>query len=207
MLLAIGAAVAAALLLGYLVWLRRDIKRTDIPLPALPEGERRAEHAIMLRLLENLDTLDDRYRIFTYRVMRAVAVIGVACTLALAYEGKLARDSSEQAKLANSIAAEQASGRAVAIDALCGAVSGVVDAGRETITGAAAAPDTDFTRALEKLGYPPRKIRKAAAVVAAREYGRSIAKAVEDATHREGLSRKDGTLDCSRLKSVAKAQP
>lgn len=201
MLLMLAALVAAIGLLAYLVWMRLDMHKSDVRIHEhpLPEGEeRRGDYGLFLQLLEGLSTLDERYRTFTYRVMRAVAFIGVGCAIALAFEGKLTNDTAR-------LTDDQASGRAVAIDALCGAVSGVVDAGRQTILGAALQPPTPFTRELEKLGYPPIKIRRKQAEAAARAYGSQIAAAVEKATHRKGLARKNGTLDCTRVKAAARA--
>lgn len=97
---------------------------------------------------------------------------------------------------------QQRNGRAVAIDALCGAVSGIVEAGRSTIVSGAA-QDTKFTRRLEQLGYPRVAVRQAQAQVAAKGYARLITDAVERTTGSTHLARDDGTLDCSRIKSAA----
>lgn len=206
MALTVAAVVAVLALLAYLVWLRRDVRSHDA-LAEPPEDERRAENALFMRLLENLSTLDERYRTFTYRVLRAVALIGVGCAIALALGGRLLDDTNDLADDTHRLAEQQRDGRAVAIDALCGAISGVVEAGRATITAGTGKDDkeTAFTRALVRLGYPPISVRRTQANDAAKAYGKAIAKAVEDATKQKHLTRKDGSLDCSRVKRVAGA--
>lgn len=107
---------------------------------------------------------------------------------------------------------DQKAGRAVALDVTCGAASAVIEAGRRTITGSSVARDpktgkVDQKRelALRKLGFPPLKVRERHAAEAAAEYAREIARRVEEQSGRRGLVRKDGALDCGRLKRAVGA--
>jgi hypothetical protein len=101
---------------------------------------------------------------------------------------------------------EQRQGRTVAVRALCAATSAVIDAGRATITGSGGAVGSPrFVRALERLGYPPKRVREQQAQKAAQFYAQAISKRIETATKQKGLARKDGSLDCRRLQVVANA--
>lgn len=100
----------------------------------------------------------------------------------------------------------QAEGRKVAIEVICGVTSGIIEAGRATITGqSSGGMDPEFIRNLEKLGYPPKRQREAAARLAAEAYARSIAERVESEAGVEGVVRQNGTLDCLALKRAAGA--
>lgn len=92
-----------------------------------------------------------------------------------------------------------AEGNRRAIEVSCAATSAVVDAGRATLRGGAVIRPDRFRHELERLGLPPQTVRERGADAAARDYGASIASAVERATGRPGLARPDGTLDCRRL--------
>lgn len=103
---------------------------------------------------------------------------------------------------------QQREGRRVAVAAICGATSAVIEAGRATITGGAAGVNGEFERNLRKLGYPPRKVRRKQAMAAAEGYARTIAEGVRTAAgvKAHGLVRADGTLDCHRLQRVARTR-
>jgi hypothetical protein len=101
---------------------------------------------------------------------------------------------------------EQTVGRKVALTASCAAISGVVDAGRATILGGVIIRPKAFERTLTKMGLPSFPSRKRSAEAAAAAYGQAIAMRVEQATHRKGLTRKDGTLDCERIRQVGRAK-
>lgn len=95
----------------------------------------------------------------------------------------------------------QREGRAIAINVMCGGISSVIEAGRATITGSSTL-SPEFERNLERLGYPPERQRKAAARAAAKGYAASIAAAVQQESGVRGLVRKDGSLNCERLRQV-----
>lgn len=99
---------------------------------------------------------------------------------------------------------EQREGRRAAVDVVCAATSAVIDAGRATIIGGAEDLDPEFARNLERLGYPPRDVRRDQAQQAAQAYAAAIAKKVEDATGVTGIVRRNGTLDCVRLAELSK---
>lgn len=103
---------------------------------------------------------------------------------------------------------QQKEGRKVAVAAICGATSAVIEAGRATITGGAAGISGEFERNLRELGYPPRKIRQEQAEQAAQMYARTIAEGVRASAGKQsrGLVRKDGTLNCQRLQQVARTR-
>lgn len=102
----------------------------------------------------------------------------------------------------------QKEGRRVAVQAICGATSAVIEAGRATITGGATGVGGEFERNLRALGYPPRKVRQRQAMQAAEAYARTIAEGVRQAAgvNARGLVRRDGTLDCQRLQQVARTR-
>ena len=86
----------------------------------------------------------------------------------------------------------------------CAVANAVILAGRETIRGQVGKPETQFERNLEKLGYPPKKVRDQQAIAAAEGYAQLIAKNVARA-QRQGaadLVRRDGTLDCRRFLQI-----
>lgn len=99
----------------------------------------------------------------------------------------------------------QREGRRVAVDVTCATMSAVIDAGRATITGSSRV-SPKFERNLQRLGYPPRKQRQAAAKAAAAAYAESIARTVEREAGVEGLVQRDGTLNCARLRAATKTQ-
>jgi hypothetical protein len=100
----------------------------------------------------------------------------------------------------------QTQGRKVSLTATCAAISGVIDAGRATILGGVIIRPREFERTLTKMGLPSFPVRKRSADAAAAAYGQAIAMRVEQATHRKGLTRKDGTLDCERIRQVGRAK-
>jgi hypothetical protein len=97
-------------------------------------------------------------------------------------------------------------GRRVAVGATCAALSGVIEAGRATISSGVIIKPQRFERNLEKLGLPPIRIRKHSAEDAAFAYGRAIAIRVAQATHNKSLVRSDGTLDCHLLQVAARTR-
>lgn len=97
-------------------------------------------------------------------------------------------------------------GRRFAVSVNCAATSAVIEAGRATITGGAAGVGGEFERNLERLGYPPRKVRKRQAKQAGRAYAAAIARQVEKAAGVKGVVHRDGTLDCPRLTRLARAR-
>jgi hypothetical protein len=96
----------------------------------------------------------------------------------------------------------QEDGRRQTTNVFCAGLSAVAEAGRATIDGSAAGLSPKFTRNLERLGYPPRREREAAARAAAAAYTRAIGQAVERESGVTGLVRANGSLDCARLRRV-----
>lgn len=162
----------------------------------LSDVERRTGNREFLRLLEEMQSINSRYESFTRRALVAQMIVAVACIGSLAIGGVTLRRTHD-------LTVQQAQGRVIAVDALCASSSAVIDAGRQTITGAQGALPTKLERALERLGYPPRRVRRAQALAAARAYGASIAQRVERATHVKGIARPDGSLDCKRLRTAS----
>lgn len=106
--------------------------------------------------------------------------------------------------------AEVQDGRRVSSDAVCAFGSALAEAGR-AILDASAAPPKDararrFERELERLGYPPRKLRQGAG----QAYIDSIATRVAAQTGVKGLVVKTGPtagrLDCAKLRKAANIQ-
>ena len=89
-------------------------------------------------------------------------------------------------------------GRVADGEITCAVLSGVTEQGREVIIGATGGKDTPFLRQLERLGYPPLRVRRVRAERAATAYVDGIAAKVVQAVGRKGLSlvKHDGTIDC-----------
>lgn len=105
---------------------------------------------------------------------------------------------------------QQKEGRRAGLDVTCALGSGVIEAGRATISsGAASNKDPHmrrFLKELEKLGYPPRRVRERQAKLAAEAYARQIARVVERASGVKGIVRQNGKLDCEKLRVITKTQ-
>jgi hypothetical protein len=101
---------------------------------------------------------------------------------------------------------QQSVGRKISLTASCAAISGVIEAGRATILGGVIIRPREFERTLTNMGLPSFPSRKRSAEAAAAAYGHAIAIRVEQATHLKGLTRKDGTLDCERIRQVGRAK-
>lgn len=162
-------------------------------------GERRVDnqalHDLMERLGEQSGDLshiseayeqfvaatDTRYEQFTRRVLRGLTILAFFVVLSLA---ALGFGLSRQNTLAN----EQVEGRRLAINALCGAISGVADAGRDVIQGGGRT-----------------EAQKAQAGILAATYVRKIGESVAAVAGARGLVAKDGTLDCTKLRNRAGA--
>jgi hypothetical protein len=111
---------------------------------------------------------------------------------------------------------EQREGRRIAVAVTCAASSAIIDAGRATLTGQIGAPlPQEFARQLEKLGYPPQKVRDQQAREAARAYGSFISRRVQRAARGAEVERQiaddlvteAGRLNCERLKVASAAGP
>lgn len=175
-----------------------------------PRGERRADNAALHRLMEGLaeeaDTLVgirqdyaeftaalterqetfeglvwDRLGKTAHKLTAMVVIVAAACVISLAGLGLVIRQQS-------TIQDEQLAGRRFAINALCGATSGVIDAGRAIIMAGGRTPE-----------------QKALARLAAISYGRRIAKTTEREIGQGGIVNDDGTLNCAALRLRAAA--
>lgn len=96
-------------------------------------------------------------------------------------------------------------GRSFTVNVTCASISAVIDAGRATITGQNGTVSGEFARNLERLGYPPKNVRKRQQRIAARKYAEFIARRVEEATGAKGVVRRNGTLNCGRLLKLGRA--
>lgn len=105
----------------------------------------------------------------------------------------------------------QAEGRRTSIAVICGAMNGVIQAGRSVILAPTdpRVPVSPLERSLERLGYPPRPVRRTQALQAASRYAAVIAQAVRESADGSGrgVVRRDGTLNCGRLQVVAHTSP
>lgn len=170
-------------------------------------GERRKDNQALHELMERLGeqsgdlqgiakaygdfvkSQDKRYAHFTRRVLRGLAILAVFTFAALAAGGYNARQ-------ANILANQQKDGRRFAINTLCGAISGVADAGQSVI----------------KLGARTPAQRAQAQIIAAsyaRQIGESVGRTAAPGAKPSdirGLVRVDGTLDCAKLRQSAAAR-
>lgn len=122
---------------------------------------------------------------------------GILLVAALATNGYAVR-------VALSTQQHERDGRVVAATALCAVAGAVVDAGRTVLRGSAAdVLPPRFERNLRRLGRLPLAQRRDAADATAAAYARAIQDRVRKVTHRDDLVRKDGSLDCERLRRVA----
>lgn len=99
-------------------------------------------------------------------------------------------------------------GRKNSLAVTCVIIDAFATAGRVTISSAGSLPESAFTRNLEKLGYPPLKVRQAQSVKAARGYVVLISDKVSAALGGKAAKRlvnKDGTIDCRQFKLIAHA--
>lgn len=155
---------------------------------------------------QRLDDLESHYaaeRTRLRRITRGLMVVVAVLTVStvIAYVG-IHDVGARQTR-------DQRDGRRAAVQITCGAISGVIEAGRETILSSTKGKhDTPFERRLEALGYPPRTVRKAQAMAAAAAYARSIASSVRDAADGKarGVVKRNGSLDCDKLVAVARAK-
>lgn len=99
----------------------------------------------------------------------------------------------------------QQSGRRFAVKVTCAAESAIAEQGRQVIEGSSMLLPPAQERALERLGFPPFKVRQLQSAKQANSYVGGIAKAIDKAVgHRgDGLVRKNGTLDCVRFEHEA----
>lgn len=93
-------------------------------------------------------------------------------------------------------------GRRLAQRVTCATLGAVIEQGRSTIEGGAYITPREFERALVGLGLPPLEARIERANVAAQGYAEGIAFVVERESGVRGIVRRDGTLDCDRLRKL-----
>jgi hypothetical protein len=98
-------------------------------------------------------------------------------------------------------------GRRTSLSVTCGAVSALSEAGRATITSGQTFPPK-FEAFLEEHGFPPAGERKAQAQIAADAYVQAVSNGVQQQVGPIGQSlvNRDGTLNCKRLRSLARAR-
>jgi hypothetical protein len=99
----------------------------------------------------------------------------------------------------------QRQGRKVAVEVTCGALTGVIDAGRATLVAPVQPPR--LRHELERLGLPKGRAGRRLRAQAATAYSRFVALRVEQASGVRGLVTKDGRLDCRKLTAVSRARP
>lgn len=180
--------------------------------PEPPRGERRADnealHKLMEGLAEEADTLvqirkdytkfaedlEKRHAEFeecvwerlgsiSKKLTRMVTIVAAACVLALAGLGYVIDQQGN-------IQTEQVAGRRFAINALCGATSGVINAGRSIIIAGARTPE--------------QRIR---ARLIAVTYARQIAQSAAREVKVRSIVNPDGTLNCAVLRQKSAANP
>jgi hypothetical protein len=97
-------------------------------------------------------------------------------------------------------------GRRTSLSVTCGAVSALSEAGRQTITAAQSFPPK-FEAFLEAHGFPTSSERKAQAQIAANAYVQAISNGVQAQVGPVGQTvvNRDGTLNCRRLRQLARA--
>jgi len=99
----------------------------------------------------------------------------------------------------------QKEGRRDALGVSCAISGAVINAGRNVILSSSLPPKPPrFERNLHRLGFPSRAELSKGAQIAATLYARSIAEAVQRQVHVTGIVHKDGTIDCKRLREVAR---
>jgi hypothetical protein len=143
-----------------------------------------------------------------------LVVISALVLIAISNAGDAATKAGGAASKARTAASQSTtalqgvqSGRRVSLGATCAALNAVIEAGRGVIINAANSPETLFTRRLEKLGYPPPRVRTAQAKVASASYAASIVDAVQaqlGSTYRL-INQRTGTINCDRLERIGHA--
>lgn len=140
---------------------------------------------------DRLDKLEERYQKVAHAVFAGIAVTVLSVVLAAVGVFLLL------ARIQDS--------RRTGLGVSCGIASAVVDAGRAVITGSSASSDPVFLRNLEKLGYPPKKVRDEQARQLAEKYTQVItdrvAKQAGAHTAREVL--RGGRLDCAAVERAS----
>jgi hypothetical protein len=166
--------------------------------------------ALALRWAQSLESLERRYKRVAHGLVGMMVVGLIAVTaggLFIAHQQRVLH--RQQSALARSQVRQDVQqkqiqeGRKTALRVVCSATSAVIEAGRKVITGGSIAPGTTFERNLRKLGYPPVEKRKADAKAAADSYANLIALRIARDTGVVGLVKQNGSLDCTRLLSLA----
>lgn len=101
----------------------------------------------------------------------------------------------------------QKDGRRIASTATCVAIGAITKAGQAAVAKSATPIRGAYAENLRRLGAPTQKQREAAAMAARVEYGRTIARDIEQRTGIPGIARPDGTIDCARLRQVTIEEP
>lgn len=146
-----------------------------------------------LRIAQHIaDRLDARYHKVS-RALGAQVVILIACIVAFALLLIHANHEIQD-------------GRRAGTNVSCAAIGAIAEAGRQTIEQGSAAIEPDrFRINLEKLGLPPvdtDESRKRAHE-SGQKYVTRLNMQVQERTGIQDLIRKDGTLNCSRLREAA----
>lgn len=126
---------------------------------------------------------------------RDLWLVIITCTVM--YLALLSADYSDQARtLALAIQHE----RATALRVTCAVESAVAQAGRQVIAGSTPPPPAE-EKALERLGFPPFRVRMRMQERAADAYVAGIARRVDEQIGRrgDGLVQRGGTINCDRL--------
>lgn len=100
-------------------------------------------------------------------------------------------------------------GRSAGVATTCAVLSAVAEAGREVIAGPSKLPPTREEQALERLGFPPFRIRHQEAEKAADAYVASLSRHVVSQVGARGQSlvRPGGRIDCGEFLKLANARP
>jgi hypothetical protein len=150
---------------------------------------------------------ENAYRDVWLFLITVVVVIAVVVAVG---GSKQAQQSSVQAehaaKQASSAVAGQQQGRRLALRVSCAVESAIAEAGRSVIVSSAKPPPSE-ERALERLGFPPYKVRVKLQEKAADAYVAGISKRVEQAIGSKGdrLVQPGGRLDCKAFLRLARS--
>lgn len=168
---------------------------------------RRTHHPLSacLRLLRGeLHPERNRYRDVLLAIALGVTVWAVITASNASGTAKQATATAHRAL------AQVQQGRSTSIGVICAVQSALGEAGKETITGGGVLPPA-LDIFLQSHGYPPLSVRQKAAREQAARYVNSIGRHIEKELAQRGKSanlakrllRKDGTIDCRELSSIA----
>jgi hypothetical protein len=147
-----------------------------------------------------INAIHGDYATFNQQTRRVLRRVAIALAVLFVVQAVL---GWETFKLLN----EPVKGRRFALGLSCAVESAVGKAGHDVILAGAAGIGGRFERNLERLGYPPARVRLEQARSQAAVYVSAITNAVQGEVGGKGakLIRPDGSLDCQRLIKLSNA--